>query len=148
MKECLASTSYVLRADIYRPITTVDSMVGNASKAWRYERTVTCSARSILRKGTGPNSTFIDIEDTLNDLESMVKLRCNRVIPSNRLVLNIRNQDLTVYQEIQDPLSEGGYNTSTIFDVKGSTPIINYDGSVLEYETILTRCEIQKITLG
>lgn len=147
MIECLATTNYVLRADIYRPLITQD-ITGVANKRWRYERTVLCSARSILRKGTGDNSTAMEIEERLNKLNSMVKLRCNRIIPSNRLVLNIRNEDLTIYQENQDPASAGGYNTATIFEVFGSSPIVNYDGAVIEYETILKRREIQQIVIG
>lgn len=147
MIECLATTNYVLRADVYRPLITQD-ITGVANKRWRYERTLLCSARSILRKGTGDNSTAMEIEERLNQLNSMIKLRCNRTIPSDRLVLNIRNEDLTIYQENQDPASAGGYNTATIFEVFGSSPIINYDGAVIEYETILRRREIQQIVIG
>lgn len=147
MKECLSSIAYTLRADIYRPLITQD-VTGIVIKQWRYERTVSCSARSIIRKGMGQSSNSLDIYDYINIFNSMVKLRCNRVIPSDRIVVNIRNDDQVIYQENQDPATEGGYNTSTIFDVRGSTPLLNYDGSILEYETILMRREIQEMTVG
>lgn len=147
MLECLASTNYTLRADIYGPVITQD-VTGAAVKSWRYERTIFCLARSIIRKGTGENSTYMGVEDYLNQLNSMVKIRCNRVIPSDRIVLNIRNKDQLIYQENQDPSSAGGYNTSTIFESFGSTPIINFDGKVIEYETILRRREIQEIVIA
>ena len=103
MIECLASSNYTLRADVYRPLITQD-ITGVANKTWLLERNISCSARSILRKGTGDNSTAMQIEERLNKLNSMVKLRCNRVIPSDRLIINIRNESLTIYQENQDLL--------------------------------------------
>ena len=147
MIECLASSNYTLRADVYRPLITQD-ITGVANKTWLLERNISCSARSILRKGTGDNSTAMQIEERLNKLNSMVKLRCNRVIPSDRLIINIRNESLTIYQENQDPSSAGGYSNATIFEVFGSSPIVNYDGSVIEYEIMLKRREIQQITVG
>lgn len=147
MIECLASTNYTLRADIYKPLVSQDQKTGMRINTWQYERTVLCSVRSIFRKGTGDNSTALEIEEYINQLNSMVKLRCNRIIPLDRVVLNIRNKDLTIYQENQDPSSAGGYNTSTIFDVNGTAPILNYDGRIIEYESILRRREIQKLAL-
>lgn len=147
MKDCLASTNYTLRADIYRPIITQDN-IGAAITKWRYERTISCYVRSILRKGVGENSTYMSIDDLINVFNSMLKLRCTKVIPSDRIIVNIRNENQTIYQENQDPASEGGYNVSTIYDSYGSVPILDYDGSIIEYETILKRREIQKIETG
>ncbi len=147
MIECLATSNYTLRADVYRPLITQD-ITGVANKTWLYEETITCSARSILKKSTEDNSTAMEIEERLNQLNSMVKLRCNKIILASRLIVSIRNDDLTIYQENQDPASAGGYNTATIFEVFGGSPIINYDGTIIEYETILKRREIQQITVG
>lgn len=147
MLECLASTNYTLRADIYRPSITQD-VTGAVIKSWEYEATINCLARSIIRKGTGENSTFLEIEEYLNQLNSMVKLRSNRVIPTDRIIVNIRNKDTIIYKEDQDPSSAGGFGTSTIFEVFGSSPLINFDGKIIEYETIIRRREIQEITIS
>lgn len=100
-------------------------------------------ARGILRKGVGENSTAFDIENYVNILNSMVKLRSSEVIPSDRRVVNIRNEHEVIYKENQDPSTEGGFENSTIFEPRGSTPILNFDGSVIEYETVLMRQEVQ-----
>lgn len=100
-------------------------------------------ARAILRRGVGENSTSFDIENYVNILNSMVKLRSSEVIPSDRRVVNIRNNEEIIYKEDQDPATEGGFQNSTIFEPRGSTPIMNFDGRVIEYETVLMRQEVQ-----
>jgi hypothetical protein len=79
-------------------------------------------------------------------LISMVKIRSAEVIPSDRRVVRIRNNDGVIYLENQDPSTDGGFQGSTIFESRGSTPLINFDGSVIEYETVLMRQEIQRLT--
>jgi hypothetical protein len=131
-----------MKADIYIALIGQDS-IGKATKSWIFEKTISCRARGILRKGVGENSTAFDVENYVNVFNSMVKLRSSEVIPSDRRVVNIRNRDGIIYKENQDPATEGGFEDSTIFEPRGSTPIMNFNGSVIEYETVLMRQEVQ-----
>jgi len=144
MGSCIASTSYTMQADIYIALISQDE-IGRVTKNWIFEKTVDCKARGVIRKGIGENSTAFDINNYLNILNSMVKLRCSEVIPSDRRVVNIRNSDGIVYAEDQDPSSGGGFEDSTIFEPRGSTPVLNYNGRIVEYETVLMRSEIQTL---
>ena len=81
----------------------------------------------------------------LNILHSMVKVRASEIIPSDRRVVRVRNSQGIIFLENQDPSSDGGFQGSTIFEPRGSTPLLNFDGSVIEYETVLMRQEIQRI---
>lgn len=146
MGNCITSTAYTMKADIYRPTMTQDPQSGAVVKSWAYEKTIDCVARGVLRKGVGENSTAVEVNNYLNILHSMVKLRCSEVIPSDRRVVKVRNDSSVIYLENQDPSSEGGFESSTIFEPRGSTPLINFDGSVIEYETVLMRQEIQRLT--
>ena len=74
----------------------------------------------------------------------MIKLRSSEPISYDLRVVNVRNSDGVIFLENQDPSSEGGFEGSTIFEPRGSTPLINFDGSVIEYETVLMRQEIQR----
>lgn len=133
-----------MKADIYSASVTQDA-VGAVQKTWSYEKTIDCFARGILRKGVGDNSVSFDINEYLNVLNSLVKMKSSEVIPANRRVVLIRNSDGIIYKEDQDPSSAGGFQTSTIFEPRGSTPITNFDGSVIEYETVLMRQEVQRL---
>lgn len=133
-----------MKADIYKPTISQDA-TGAVVKSWTLEKTIDCAARGIVRKGVGENSTAVEVNNYLNILYSMVKLRCSTVIPSDRRIVKVRNSDTVIFLENQDPSSDGGFEGSTIFEPRGSTPLLNFDGSVIEYETILMRQEIQRL---
>lgn len=143
MANCITSTAYTMQADIYSASVTQDP-TGAVSKAWTYQKTINCFARSILRKGVGMNSTTVDINEYLINVGSMIKLRSAEPIPYSVRISNIRNDDGIIYLESQYASSAGGLNGATIFEPRGSTPIPNFDGSIIEYETVLMRQEIQK----
>lgn len=131
-----------MKADIYTPLIGQDS-IGKVTKSWIKLETIDCMARGILRKGVGENSTAFDINNYVNILNSMVKLRTNKVISPEYRVVNIRNDSGLIYVENQDPSSESNEDTATIFEPRGSTPIMNFDGSIIEYEIVLMRQEVQ-----
>jgi hypothetical protein len=133
-----------MKADIYQPTVSQDS-TGAVVKTWTFEKTIDCVARGILRKGVGENSTAVEINNYINTLTALVKIRSSAVIASDRRVVLIRNNDEVIYKENQDPSTEGGFQNSTIFEPRGSTPITNFDGRVIEYETVLMRQEIQRL---
>ena len=144
MGVCIAGTSYTMEADIYQSTITQDA-TGAAVKVWAFEKTISCIARGTLRKGVGENSTAVEVNSYLNILTSLVKLRSQEVIPTDRRVVNVRNSSGVIFLENQDPSSDGGFQGSTIFEPRGSTPMMNFDGSIIEYETVLMRQEIQRI---
>lgn len=144
MPNCIVSTAYTMKADIYSASVTQD-VTGAVVKQWTYEKTIDCFARGVIRKGVGDNSTVVEINNYLNILHSMVKVRASEIIPSDKRVVKIRNSSGVVFLENQDPSSDGGFENSTIFEPRGSTPLINFDGSIIEYETVLMRQEIQEL---
>lgn len=144
MSGCIPSTSYNMKADIYKPTISQDS-TGAVVKSWTLEKTINCVARGVVRKGVGENSTAVEVNNYLNILHSMVKIRAAEIVPSDRRVVRVRNSQGVIFLENQDPSSDGGFQGSTIFEPRGSTPLLNFDGSVIEYETVLMRQEIQRI---
>ena len=133
-----------MQADIYQATISQDA-TGAVIRSWTFEKTINCLAKGVVRKGLGDNSTTVEINNYLNMLSSMVKIRAAEVIPSDRRVVRVRNSSGVIYLENQDPATDGGFENSTIFEPRGSTPLINFDGSVIEYETVLMRQEIQRM---
>jgi hypothetical protein len=146
MAGCIPSVSYNMKADIYKPTISQDA-TGAVVKSWTLEKTIDCVARGVVRKGVGENSTAVEINNYLKILHSMVKVRASVIIPTDRRVVRVRNSSGVIFAENQDPSSDGGFQGSTIFEPRGSTPLLNFDGSVIEYETVLMRQEIQRIDI-
>jgi hypothetical protein len=146
MSGCISSTSYTMKADIYSASVT-QGAAGEVIRTWVKEETIDCYARGILRKGVGENSTAFEINNYVNILNSMVKVRANKIIAADKRIANIRNDYEIIYKEGQDPATAGGIGGSTIFEPRGSTPITNFDGSIIEYETVLMRQEIQRLDI-
>lgn len=144
MSACIAGTSYAMKADIYVPTISQDT-TGAVVKIWTFEKTIDCSARGILSTGLGKNSIEVSIDYLTNMLNALIKLRSQVSIPTNRRVVRIRNKEGVIFLENQDSSSDGGFQGSTIFEPRGSTPLVSFDGSVVEYETVLRRQELQRI---
>lgn len=134
-----------MKADIYEPSISQDA-TGAVVKTWTLSDTIDCVVRGILRKGVGDNSVSVSLEDYINVFNSTLKMRSQSVIPTDHRVVNIRNNSVTIFLENQDPASEGGVNNATIFEPRGSTPLTSFDGSIIEYETVLVKQQIQKLT--
>lgn len=144
MAKCLVSTSYTMKADLYQPTVSQDA-TGAVLKNWSLVDTIDCTVRGILRKGVGDNSVAVTLDDYINTFNATLKMRAQISIPINYRVVNIRNSEETIYVEDQDPASQGGLNNATIFEPRGSTPLTGLNGTVMEYETVLVRQEIQKL---
>lgn len=133
-----------MKADLYVATISQDN-TGAVVRSWDFEKTINCIAKGIVRKSAGDNSTSVEISNYLNTLHSLVKIRSLEIIPTDRRIVRIRNSDEIIFLENQDPATEGGFEGSTIYESRGSTPLINFDGSIIEYETILIRQEIQRL---
>jgi hypothetical protein len=146
MGNCIVSTSYTMKADIYSASVTQDPNTGIVDKSWEYQKTIDCFAMSTLRRGVGLNSTTVDINEYIDIITSLVKLRSSEPINYNLRVVGIRNSNGLVYSEDQFASSQGGVDGATIFEPRGSVPLVNFDGSIIEYETILKRQEVQRLS--
>jgi hypothetical protein len=144
MGKCLASIAYTMKADIYTPTVSQDA-TGAVVRTWTFSETIDCTVRGILRKGVGDNSVSVSLEEYINVFNSTLKMRSSGSIATDKRVVRVRNSDGVIFLENQDPASEGGFQGSTIFEPRGSTPLTRFDGSVVEYETVLVRQEIQKL---
>jgi hypothetical protein len=145
---CLAHSTYVMQADIYEATTTVEPILGLSINTWTLKETISCFARGILGSQLGGNSAQVDLKDFLIDSKDFIKVRSSFPISSEHKVVAIRNEDGVIWREDYIQNSAGGLNGATIFQPSGTTPLIDFTGRVIEYETVLKRQEIQSLEVG
>ena len=142
---CLAHSTYTMQADIYEPTTTRDATNGMVTKSWALQKTVSCYARGILGSQLGGNSADINIKDYITITKDFVKIRTAAPISSEFRIVAIRSSEGIIWTENYIQNTEGGLDGATIFEPSGTTPLLDYRGRVLEYETVLKRQEIQSL---
>ena len=142
---CLSHSTYTMTADIYAPEITRNATNGMVLKTWTIDSTVSCFARSILGSQLGGNSAQVDLKDYLINSKDFVKIRTATPISSEYRVVSIRNSDGVIWTEDYIQNSAGGVDGATIFEPTGTTPLLDYNGRVIEYETVLKRQEVQTL---
>lgn len=145
---CVTSSKYVMYADLYAPTETVDEFTGATLKTWEKVATIPCLARSIVTTSTGSNSSNFVTGKFINYPENSIKFRSKQPIDSSYRVVAIRNSQEVIWKENQYGANNGGLDGATIFEPRGSTPITDHRGFVLEYETMLDRQEIQSLEVA
>ena len=144
---CLSGAAYTMKADIYESITTRNGTNGMVTKSWIFLETVECYARAILGSQLGGNSAQVSLKDYLTQSTDFIKVRTHSPINSSLRVVNVRNNLGAIWTEDYIQNSQGGFNGTTIFEPRGTTPLIDHTGQVIEYETVLQRQEIQSLSL-
>lgn len=144
---CLSHAAYTMKADVYTATKTQDASSGVIQNVWALNRTIDCQAKGIIRDSVQSNSSAVDIKNYLLNLSNVVKLRSASPISSEDRIVAIRNSSGVIWTESDVITSQGGLDNATIFEPRGSTPVINFDGKVIEYETVLQRQEIQTLEI-
>lgn len=144
---CLAHSTYTMKADIYEPTTTRNPDNGMVTKQWTLTETIDCYARSVLGSQMGGNSAQVSLKDYILQSTDFIKVRTSIPLPSGSRVVAVRNTDGVIWSESYIQNSAGGVDGATIFEPRGTTPLIDFSGRVVEYETILQRQEIQALEI-
>jgi len=137
-----------MTADIYEPNTTRNATNGMVTKSWALQKTVSCYARGILGSQLGGNSAQVDLKDYITITKDFIKIRTADPISTEYRVVAIRNSEGNIWTEDYIQNTAGGLDGATIFEPSGTTPLLDYLGKVLEYETVLKRQEIQSLEVA
>lgn len=147
MFSCLSANAYPLLADIYEPVEIQDELTGAVSKQWQFKETIACQTRGQTSTGIDKNAAnMISGPKTIHTTENL-KIRAKESISTVYRVVKIRNDFDVVWKEDIIINTEGGFQGSTIFEPKGSVPILDHNGYIIEYETTIGRQEVQKMTV-
>lgn len=147
MFSCLASNAYSLLADIYEPVEIQDENTGVVAKKWQFKETVACMSKSQISSGIDRNaSNQISGQRIIQATES-IKLRSKNSISTAYRIVEIRNDYGPIWVEDRIINTQGGFGAggSTIFESKGSIPILDHNGNIIEFETTISRQDIQTL---
>jgi hypothetical protein len=129
---------YAMKLDVYRVQIDQDPNSGEIKRQWIYTETLPCLAKSIISSGVRSPSNDRTV-DTQYRVEEIIKVMTLVKLPRNAKLSNIRDLNEKVLWEE----AEISGNPPTIFDIVGSTPIIDGFGQILEFETTVQRSDIQ-----
>jgi hypothetical protein len=129
---------YAMKLDIYRVQISQDPNSGEIRRQWAYTETLPCLAKSIISTGVRSPSNDRTI-DSRYMVEEIIKVNTLSKLPRNAKISNVRDlEDNVIWEE-----AEISGSPATIFEIVGSTPIIDGFGQTLEYESTLQRSDIQ-----
>lgn len=147
MFSCLSANAYPLLADIYQSVDVQDESTGMVSKKWQFKETIACTARGQISTGIDKNaSNVVSGPKTIQATENL-KIRAKNSLSTAERIVRIRNDIDVVWKEDIVINTEGGFEGSTIFEPKGSVPLIDHNGHVIEYETTISRQQVQKLDI-
>ena len=129
---------YAMNLDVYRVQTSQDANSGEIKRKWIYTETLPCLAKSIISSGVRSPSNDKTV-DSRYMVEEILKVMTLVQLPRNAKITNVRDLNNQILWEE----AEISGNPATIFDIVGSTPIIDGFGQILEYETTIQRSDIQ-----
>lgn len=126
--------------DLYKQVEKQDPDTGSVKREFIFYKTLPCHARGKISETA---SRSIDRSTMSNKYtnEQYVEIRTSDRITARDKIVNIRDSDgKPIWYELNYP-SE----TPTVFEVIGTTPIMDPFGLVLGYNTSLRRSENQQI---
>jgi hypothetical protein len=129
---------YAMKLDVYKVQTRQDTNSGEIRRQWLYTDSVSCLAKSIISSGVRSPSNDRSV-DSQYRIEEIIKIMTLEKLPRNAKISNVRDINGKVLWEE----AEISGNPPTIFDIVGSTPILDGFGQILEFETTLQRSDIQ-----
>jgi hypothetical protein len=130
--------SYAMKLDVYSQKTIQNADTKELIKSWQYVKTIECLAKSIISSGVRSPSNQVDISKVFS-IEEVIKIRTRDKLSRKWKVSNIRDEyNNILWEEAEIPGSP-----STVFEVVGSTPIVDATGRLIEFETTLQRSEVQ-----
>lgn len=129
-----------MTADIYRQQTVQDQDTGHIQKTWIYYKTIDCHAKGVISNSTTRKGNAQIFGNTYEDVQ-MLEIRTNSRLTIKEKITNIKDKDGNfLWTELNVP-----YDTPTVFEVIGTTPITDPFGTTLAFNSTVKRSENQGI---
>jgi hypothetical protein len=141
MSRGLIESTLNMKMDVYEVIVSQDENTGALVKKWGYKSTEPCLARGYIsetgRTGGSSEKTGERYENT-----ERIIIETKYKTSKTQRITNIRNdRDEVIWFE----LISNNYDTPTIFDVMGVTPVLDPFGQILSFNISAKRSEVQKL---
>ena len=134
---CMLEGRYAMKADIYRPVKSQNTKTGEITNTWQYVNTIPCFAWGVTASGKDRPGTFEEFDNKYSMFD-VVRIISRSAISKDYRVVNIRNPDGSIW-------TEDATGLATVFDSRGSVPITDAFGTLMEHTSMLTRAEVQTV---
>lgn len=127
--------------DIYVQSEIQDDNTGAIKREWNYSFTVDCHVKSVISNSVSLRGGDQQITSNKYKNEQNIQIRTINKLSLRQKITNIRNKHgKYLWTELDYPS-----DTPTVFEVIGSTPILDPFGTVVGYNTTAKRSENQQI---
>jgi hypothetical protein len=134
---CITSAKYNSTADLLEQQVSQDSTTREIVRDWSFTKTFSCYPQSIFTDAVSDAASGKRLDKDYEEFE-LIKIRTQLDLQKRNRVTNIRDSAGNVVWT-EDNLER----TPTIFEVQGTTPIFDMFNTLIEYEALLKRVEIQ-----
>lgn len=132
-----------MKMDVYKQTEKQDPDSGSIVKEWIYYKTVDCSAKGVVSNSSSTRTNSIQSFGNKYNYEEILQVRTVGRLTFREKVTNIRDsKNNPIWVELNYP-SE----SPTVFEVIGSTPVIDGFGNIIAYNSVVKRSENQGIGL-
>ena len=129
-----------MTADIYRQQTVQDEETGHLQKTWIYYKTIDCHAKGIISNSTTRKTDAQSFGNTYENMQ-FLEIRTSDKLTIKEKITNIKDKNGNyIWTELNVP-----YDTPTVFEVIGTTPITDPFGTTLAFNSTVKRSENQTI---
>jgi hypothetical protein len=130
-----------MKLDVFHQEEVQDPDTGAIKRYWSYYKTLPCHAKGVVGNSTTSRSGDNQIFNNRYTNEQTVVVRTIERLTIREKITNIKSADGTlIWVELDYP-----ENTSTVYEVMGSTPLTDPFGNVIAYNSTLKRSENQQI---
>ena len=130
-----------MKLDVYRQIDSQNANTGAIVKLWVYYKTVDCHAKGNISNSSSNTNTDRQSFNNKYKNEQSLQIRTEERITLREKITNIRDiNSNAIWTELNYPS-----DTPTVFEITGSTPIVDPFGKVIAYNSTATRSENQQI---
>jgi len=138
MYGCLQSSTYNMLADVMDLNISQNYRTGEFVREWVVAETIQCLAKTIIEDSSTNSASGKSFGKSFSERQS-IKLKSPSNISTRKKVTNIRNSATQVDIFTENKID----NRPTIYDVEASVPVFDPFGSIIYYDVLLYRSDVQ-----
>ena len=132
-----------MKMDVYRQSEAQDPDTGAIRREWSYYKTINCHVKGVISNSATTRSSDRQIFNNKYTNEQLIQVRTTEKLTGREKATNIKDSaGQVIWTELDYPTE-----TPTVFEVIGSTPIMDAFGRVIGYSSNMKRSENQIIGL-
>lgn len=129
--------------DVYRQTEAQDANTGAMKREWSYYKTINCQAKGIISNSATTRSSDRQTFNNKYVNEQLIQVRTIDRLTGREKATNIKDSTgKVIWTELDYPTE-----TPTVFEVVGTTPMMDAFGRVIGYSSNMMRSENQTIGL-